>query len=187
MSREGWISGARNLLIEGGVAQVRLEPLASRLGVTTGSFYWHFSGRDDLLAALLDDWTETNTQSFVRVTANDETGAEEMFAAFIDVWVRQRGFSPAYDAAVREWARTAPDVASMVRQVDRKRIGLLRSIFLRLGYDDDRAEVRARIMYYHQVGHYALNLKDSPDMRLRYRPLYVEALRDGVGRPKKRD
>lgn len=187
LKHEDWVAGARDLLIESGVGQVRVEPLAARLGVTTGSFYWHFSGRDDLLEALIEDWMENNTQSFVRVTENEESGAEEMFTAFVDVWVQQRDFSPAYDSAMREWARTAPDVASVVRKVDRKRIGLLRSIFLKLGYDGDRAEVRSRIMYYHQVGHYALNLMDSPDMRLRYRPFYVEALRDGVGRSKKRD
>ena len=42
LTREDWISGAWNMLGEGGLEGVRIEPLARQLGVTKGSFYWHF-------------------------------------------------------------------------------------------------------------------------------------------------
>jgi AcrR family transcriptional regulator len=34
---------------EAGVGAVGVEPLARRLGVTKGSFYWHFANRDELI------------------------------------------------------------------------------------------------------------------------------------------
>ena len=44
-----------------GIANVKVEPLAKALNVTTGSFYWHFAKREDLYDALLQDWYDTNT------------------------------------------------------------------------------------------------------------------------------
>jgi AcrR family transcriptional regulator len=182
LGREEWIEGARAVLIESGVANVRVEPLAAKLGVTTGSFYWHFQNRDALLAALLEDWVSTNTQSWIAAAADDGRTGEQQFAAIVELWVTERGFSSAYDSAVRDWARTSEEVTDAVRKIDRKRIASLRKIFANLGYDADRAEVRARIMYYHQVGHYTMGLRDSPPTHQKYRPLYIEALRDGIGR-----
>ena len=56
LTREDWISGAWDMLGERGMDGVRVEPLARRLGVTKGSFYWHFKDRGELLEALLNRW-----------------------------------------------------------------------------------------------------------------------------------
>jgi AcrR family transcriptional regulator len=182
LTRTEWIVAARTSLIEGGMAAVKVERLALALGVTIGSFYWHFANRADLLAALIADWKATNTASMIEAATNAEGTAEDRFDAFIDVWIKEGGYSPEYDSAVRDWARYSANVRAAVREVDLQRIGLLRTIFSDLGYDDDRAEVRARIAYFHQVGFYALGLRDDETTRLKLRSLYIEALRDGPGR-----
>lgn len=187
LGRQDWINGARAALIDGGVAAVRVEPLAARLGVTTGSFYWHFPDRDALLAALLDDWTSTNTATLEDAAEDQSRSAEQRFGAIIDIWVNERGYSPAYDSAVRDWARVSKPVAAAVKRIDKKRIALLKTVFSALGYSSDRAEVRARILYYHQVGYYALGLRETDAVNAKYRPLYIEALRDGIGRASRRD
>ena len=56
LSREHWIEAALDALGEGGVGAVAVEPLAARLGVTKGSFYWHFPSREALLVAALERW-----------------------------------------------------------------------------------------------------------------------------------
>jgi AcrR family transcriptional regulator len=177
-----WVGAAREALIAGGIAAVKVEPLASSLGVTVGSFYWHFQNREALYSVLLDDWRTANSAAMVRAAELEGVTAEERFGAFINVWVTENGYSSAYDAAVRDWARTSDEVRGTVHAVDAFRVSLLRRIFEDLGYDSDRAEVRARITYFHQVGFYALDLRDDEQTRLRLRPLYVEALRDGPGR-----
>ena len=186
LAREDWLDGARAALIDGGVAAVRVEKLAARMGVTTGSFYWHFPDRDALLAALLDDWTSRNTASLAEAAEDKSQSAERRFAAIVDIWVNERGYSPAYDSAVRDWARVSKTVAATVKRIDKKRIALLKDVFLGLGYANDRAEVRARILYYHQVGYYALGLRETAAINAKYRPLYIEALRDGIGRSSRR-
>lgn len=183
LGRESWVAAARAALITGGIGAVKVERLAATLGVTTGSFYWHFKGRRELLAALQKDWATTNMEGMANAVRGAAT-AHAQFDAFIEVWVNERGYSPAYDSAMRDWARMSKEVEAAVIKMDRSRIQLLKGIFRGLGYDDDRAEVRARIMYFHQVGFYALRVRDDDATRLRLRPYYVEALRDGPGRSK---
>ena len=182
LGRAEWIDAAKSALIDGGIASVRVERLADALGVTTGSFYWHFKDRSDLLDVLLDDWVQTNSRGIIEAVQEHDS-AEAQFDAVVLVWVNEDGFSSAYDSAVRDWARQSKTVEDVVREVDHLRIALLKTIFLNLGYDEDRAEVRARIMYFHQVGYYAMDVRDDDAARLKYRPLYIEALRDGPGRP----
>ncbi|HEX5258055.1 MAG TPA: TetR/AcrR family transcriptional regulator [Sphingomicrobium sp.] len=177
-----WVEAARNALISGGISAVKVEPLAASLGVTVGSFYWHFQNRDALYSSLLDDWRTANSAAMARAAELDGATAEERFNAFINVWVTEDGYSSAYDAAVRDWARTSDEVRNTVHSVDALRVSLLKGIFLDLGYDPDRAEVRAQITYFHQVGYYALDLRYDEQTRLRLRPLYFEALREGPGR-----
>lgn len=181
LGSDDWLDAARNALILGGIAAVKVEPLAASLGVTVGSFYWHFRNREALYARLLDHWRVANSAAMVSAATLAGATAEERFDAFLNVWVREEGYSSAYDAAVRDWARTSNEVRRTVHAVDAFRVSLLRGIFEALGYDADRAEVRAQITYFHQVGYYALDLRYDEQTRLRLRPLYFEALRDGPG------
>src|SRR5690606_27695040 len=63
LSAEDWAQAALDLIAEQGVAAVAVEPLARRLGVTKGSFYWHFPSRDALLQAALERWESFEQQS----------------------------------------------------------------------------------------------------------------------------
>ena len=51
-----WVAAAFDALADGGIDAVRVEPLAKALGITKGSFYWHFADRRALLDAMLDAW-----------------------------------------------------------------------------------------------------------------------------------
>ena len=58
LSREEWIVAAIEALRSGGIDAVRIEVLARQLGVSRGSFYWHFEDRAELLATILARWEE---------------------------------------------------------------------------------------------------------------------------------
>ena len=183
-SAEAWLEAARTELIENGILSVKVERLARRMRVTRGSFYWHFRSHKDLLRRLLRHWIATNTLPFERTLRRDRNGLEE-FQAIVDLWVSEREYSPGYDAAVREWARVSADVARVVLQADQKRIGVLRRIFLDLGYRDPEALVRARITYFHQVGYYTLGLRESLARRLKLGPYYSRILLGPARRPRR--
>src|SRR5258708_34118503 len=56
-----WAGAALQLIAEAGLGALTVEALAARLGVTKGSFYWHFKGRSELLSPALDRWQQRAT------------------------------------------------------------------------------------------------------------------------------
>ena len=64
LSADDWAQAALDLIAEQGVAAVAVEPLARRLGVTKGSFYWHFPSREALLVAALERWEKVEQEVF---------------------------------------------------------------------------------------------------------------------------
>lgn len=169
--REDWFHLARRLLIREGIAAVSVQHLARKLGVTRGSFYGYFGSREALLAGLLADWRESNTRSLRRISASNASGRDQ-FAALVSMWIRARDYSPQYDSAVRDWARSAPHVARSVRRIDEERIRLITRIFMKLGFPRGEARIRARITYYHQVGYYTLAIHETARTRERLSPMY---------------
>jgi len=178
--RADWIAAARELLIEGGIEHVRIDRLAKSLDVTRGGFYWLFKSRDDLLEDLLEDWQTSNTKPFEKILTAEHKGLDELDALF-DLWLEEQEYRPAYDSAVRDWARMSQHVAETVKAVDARRIELMNHIFLDLGYPSDEALVRARIAYFHQVGYYILGLGESKEDRTKVRHLYSKVL-SGINR-----
>jgi hypothetical protein len=64
----------------------------------------------------------------------------------------------------------------MVQEADKIRMDLLRVIFLQFGYGEVEADVRARVVYYHQVGYYALRVEESLQVRRNLFPTYFRVL-----------
>jgi hypothetical protein len=75
-----------------------------------------------------------------------------LFECFID----PDQFDPRLDFAVREWARRSPEVRKRLDAADAARANAIRDMFLRHGYDATEAVARARIIYFMQIGYYAL-------------------------------
>jgi len=65
LTAEDWVRAALRALAKGGVGAVAVEPLAQQLGVTKGSFYWHFPTRDALLSAALEHWEKESTEAVI--------------------------------------------------------------------------------------------------------------------------
>jgi AcrR family transcriptional regulator len=159
-----WIAAAREVLIAEGVAAIKVDRLARRLGVTRGGFYWRFNGLPALLEALVADWRDTN--SVAVLSALEGPGSpRKRFQELMHVWIEEAGFSPAYDSAVRDWGRTDPKVAAAVAAVDARRLAAFEQLFRDAGYAPREALVRARITYYHQVGYYALGVSEARERR----------------------
>ena len=98
------------------------------------------------------------------------------YHALTDLWVDEKEYDPRWDGAVRDWARTSATVLRMVQVVDDKRIAIIEKMFLHMGYKGKHAHVRARVMYYHQVGYYALGVRETRKQRLELLPFYAKVL-----------
>jgi AcrR family transcriptional regulator len=176
LQKRDWVVAARKLLIKRGISNVKIEPLAKLMAVTTGSFYWHFADRPELHDALLQDWYDTNTAPLFDAVKAAGSDPRRQYLGFFGVWVLERDFDPKYDQAIRDWARTSKKVADVLREVDQRRIDLLKGIFENFGYMGLDAEMRARVTYYHQVGYYAMHVKEQHERRLELAPYYADIL-----------
>jgi AcrR family transcriptional regulator len=176
LGRDAWLNAARQALIEEGTAGVEINKLAKRLGVTRGGFYWFFKTREKFLNALLSYWAYTSTQLFERVLESRDRDGMQEYHALTDLWIDETEYDPRWDAAVRDWARTSKAVLKTVQSVDEKRIAIIENIFVDMGYKGKEAHIRARVMYYHQVGYYALGVRESRRQRRDLIPYYAKVL-----------
>ena len=76
---------------------------------------------------------------------------------------------------MREWARRSANVRKALDRADGVRTDALKALFVRFGYADEDAFVRARVLYYMQIGYYALDLREPIDARLDLTPHYLKA------------
>lgn len=174
-TREDWIASARKTLVERGIDEVKVDRLARQMRVTRGSFYWHFEHRKDLLDALLTDWEARNYFELAQIRARWARSVPDL-TEVVAIWLGEDPNFPSFDVAIRSWARRAPEVAQSVERVDKAWIGLLQELFEMSGYDSDESLVRARVTYFHQIGYYALGMREELSERLRLVPLYYAVL-----------
>lgn len=142
LGRNDWIQAAITLLAEDNVEALRVDTLADKLGVTKGSFYWHFKGRDDLLLAVVEAWRLTMT-SETRALIVDTSGTPwERLERLLRIAISGRQDVPGgpFEMTLRDWARRDSKVANVVRQVDNDRIDFLRQLYRDAGLSDADAD-----------------------------------------------
>ncbi len=130
-----WINAAFTRLSNEGIEAVRVEVLARDLGVSKGSFYWHFRDRSDLLEKMLGLW-EADEISWLDGTGGDNAATRwAHFVARTTDGARIRR-----EVALRAWARQDEHVATRVAGVDRKRAGLIAAVLRDVGFARIAAE-----------------------------------------------
>jgi AcrR family transcriptional regulator len=174
-SREDWIAAARKVLVTSGVDSVKVDRLANDLRATRGSFYWHFTDRDDLLNALLHDWEVNNYIAISTIRARWASSTPDL-TELVELWVGEGTESPAFGMAIRTWARGDAKVEDIMHRVDNEWINLVQLLFSPDMYDESERLVRARVVYFHQVGYHALALREPQEERLRLIPYYYKVL-----------
>lgn len=177
LTRADWLDKALRVLIESGIDSVRITRLADLLGVTRGSFYWHFADRGQLLAAMLKVWEQSNTASIIRAATTPGTLEDRVLALFM-CWIDPGLFDPRLDFAVRDWARGDAELQRNIAMSDQQRMDALVAMFESHGFPERQALIRARNFYYTQMGYYALNIHEPLSARLSYLSTYFETYTD---------
>jgi len=158
LSADDWAQAALDLIAEQGVAAVAVEPLARRLGVTKGSFYWHFRDRSELLQALLDRWAHERTGEVLTLALGTTSDPRERLRRIL---VLGREVAP-LDRAMRLWAQHDPSAAEAVRHADRTLLSHLAGCLAALGFPEADARRRALLMLRTWVGGYLVPSPDAP-------------------------
>lgn len=147
-----WISAALDALADGGIDAVRIEPLAKALGVTKGSFYWHFADRRALIDAMLVDWRNGRLEA-IRAQAAGAESPQLILRRLADLYTRKSNLHGlAIELAVRSFARRDDAAAAAITRVDAERLALVGGLFRALGWSDADAQARAVLFYSYLFG-----------------------------------
>ena len=173
-SRSDWLRAGLRRLARDGVDGVRVEPLAQEIGVTKGSFYWHFGDRAELLDAMLEEWAETATEA---VIAQAETAGSRPHARLERLTrIATEGFDAELELALRDWGRRDSSVRAVLDEVDRRRMSYLRQLLRESGIEAAEAEARAFLLYSALLGDHLLSRSHGRFSRKRVLQLAFELL-----------
>jgi AcrR family transcriptional regulator len=138
---DDWIRAALGRLSDSGVDSVRVEVLARDLGVSKGSFYWHFRDRQGLLERMLADWEQRELGSL-------DLGADAASAASRWARIVQATADPSriqLEAAMRSWAHRDEEVARRVAAVELKRASVIADVLQEVGFTRPAAQAWSEV------------------------------------------
>jgi AcrR family transcriptional regulator len=159
LTAANWAEAALEALAKGGVAAVAVEPIAKSLGATKGSFYWHFSDRNALLAAALDLWERRDTELVIASVDPTQDAATRLRGLLTLAFASsgQQGAPPQLDARAIELALQAsashPLVAPALSRVTTRRLDFLTTLYAEVGLSRRHARQQALLAYTAFLGH----------------------------------
>ncbi|QLH39126.1 MAG: TetR/AcrR family transcriptional regulator [Defluviicoccus sp.] len=175
LSRDQWLAQALDILATEGQAKLRIEAICKALGVTKGSFYWHFKDRDDFVRSLVLFWSEQFTDPVMSRVSQSADDAGERLRSLLRV-VSEGGYAR-YEVSIRAWAAQDPHlVAVIVRDVDARRLAFVASLFTELGFAGPQADMRARASIAFLSFEAAILVKSPDEDRSVMRDLFFEMI-----------
>lgn len=154
LTRDDWLDAAAGAVAAGGFGNLRILTLAKRLGVTRGSFYWHFRDHDDLMTRFLNRWRDRRFVELDYMRPKGDNPEKELHQILqlllTDASRNVRRLQ--VELAVRDFARHNDYAASLVEEVDQARVEQNKLLFRNLGSIETRVEDLATLMYVATVG-----------------------------------
>ena len=152
LSTSDWIDHGLRTLAAQGPGALKVGPMAARLKVSRGSFYWHFRDIGDFRDALLRTWQERLTDQVIR-NLDARQGEPGLLSRLLrDAFSSERQL----DRAMRSWAAEDRGVAAIVASVDARRVARIAKLLADAGVDRERARHRAAFLYWAFLGQVAV-------------------------------
>ena len=168
-----WLEKALEVLKTQGSAKLHIASLSRDLGVSKGSFYWHFKDRSDFIHALVRYWDESFTQC-VKADAEAQGGKAQERLRFILCKVFEEGLA-SYDSIFDAWGAHDTEIRNLVMIVYRYRHDYIKSLFAELGFAGGDLELRTQVfmgfLKYHSSNFFDHSIPESPrdlDRQLAY-------------------
>jgi len=148
LDEKAWIIAALKKLATHGIDGVRVELLARELGVTKGSFYWHFKDRNELRAAMLDYWRSRATVMLIERMDQSGVSPTARLEQLIELVVHARSrWGDEVELALRMWARQDPRAQATLAEVDQLRVRYIANLLADAGVAEPESRARALLIY----------------------------------------
>jgi AcrR family transcriptional regulator len=148
LSAKDWLDQGLRTLAAKGFTALKAEPLSKAMGVSRGSFYWHFADIGAFHTALLRHWREIATEQIIATLESGSNKAERLPLLLHGVFTAKLTL----ENAVRTWATLNPAARSAVQAIDRRRLGYVESLLRAQGHSAEIARARAQILYWAFLG-----------------------------------
>lgn len=146
-SAEDWEEAALDAIASGGLRALAIPELARTLGVTKGSFYWHFAALDELIARSLRRWEATDA-AIVEELSSIRDPRERLRAAFTEAGEAIRAHALYVALSASDDAR----VTATLRRISERRLRFLMSAYEESGCAPPEAQDHAMLAYLAYIG-----------------------------------
>lgn len=143
LTTDDWASAALDAIADDGADAVAVEPLARRLGVTKGSFYWHFANREALLTAALTLWEKQETEEVFEHARHETHPARRLYKLF----AHAKGSVQASRIYMALASSHNERIREFVRRVSERRLQFIYECYRGLGFSVEEAERWATLAY----------------------------------------
>ena len=148
LTKSDWIEHGLRTLANGGANALKVGPMATKLKVSRGSFYWHFRDIADFRSQVLQSWQERMTDQVIRDLEAAKAEPDRLKHLMRRAFVTKRSLV----RAIRSWAAEDKDVATIVASVDAHRVAYIAKLLVAAGVESRRALPRAAFMYWAYLG-----------------------------------
>lgn len=148
LSAKDWLDQGLKTLTKSGFTALKADPLAKAMGVSRGSFYWHFADVDAFHTALLKHWREVAVEQII----TDIESTPDHGDALIRLLKRVFGFKPQTEMAMRGWAMHNPAVRKALSAIDVRRMSYVQSLLEISGLSPQTASARTQVLYWAFIG-----------------------------------
>jgi len=167
-SKEIWLQKALKELSKKGNLGLTIEELSKTLGVTKGSFYWHFKSRFDFTLQLFDYWDVISTTNVMEHVNQAEGDAAERLLRLTKFLVKKDNWR--YELAIRAWVQIHPVLLPMLKKIDLRRYEFVSALFKEMGFTGDDLEMRVRTF----LVFYSLEMTLYPNQNIDERMKFLE-------------
>jgi AcrR family transcriptional regulator len=148
LDKTDWLDFALKELAEKGHDALKAQTLAAAMGVTRGSFYWHFEDLEAFKHDLIGHWTDRTTGELVHAVVREGDAQAQL----IGLMTRAFRSGVSMERAIRAWAAADDHVAGLVAAVDWRRIRFAEQLLAALGVAEPEVGPRARMLYWAAIG-----------------------------------
>jgi AcrR family transcriptional regulator len=147
-TKQDWLMEGVRLLAEVGGAEIKIDRLTKRLGVTKGSFYHHFENYEAYKISLLDFIESYGTLQIIERTEAEAAPAEKL-AKLLAITITD---NPNLEIAFRAWAMQDETVREYLERIDGRRLAYIEQLSLELTGDKAQAALMGQMFYAIYVG-----------------------------------
>jgi AcrR family transcriptional regulator len=148
LTARDWIDFAFAVLAREGFDALKADVLARKLGVSRGSFYWHFSDLGAFHAQVIAQWRQIATEAII-IDVERYPSREARLEALL-----RRGFGHdgRLEIRMRTWADNNAEAARALKDIDRRRRDYIEQLLVQAGIPPAVAATRAQLLYWAYLG-----------------------------------